>query len=75
MEMSYDIIILGVHIDWPDQIMGDNENVVTSCYITPGTLKKNHDAISYNRVKEYVATGVISLAHMTEKSNLDNLPT
>ena len=46
--------------------MEDNEIMVISLSITYITLTNKHNPIVYHRVREAVAAGVISLAHIPE---------
>ena len=75
MEICYKIIITGVPIGGPAQIMGYNESVVNSFSMIYITLKNQHSDISYNWVREAVATGVIILEHIPGKSNPADLLT
>ena len=56
-------------------MLGDNENLITSFSISSNTLRKNHNSIAYHQVRLDVAASVISLVHIPEKSNPDNLLT
>ena len=63
--MRYKLKILGVLVD--------NEIVVISWSIPSITLNKKHNNIVYHRVREAVAAGIISLAHITGKYNPSDL--
>ena len=52
MEMSYSLRMLGVPIDGPSQILGDNYSIVTNFSITSRTLKKKQNDIAYHQVRE-----------------------
>ena len=67
--------MVGFNIDGLDQMMGDNESLVTSCYINSSTPKKKHNAIDYHRVREAVHEGVIILENIPERYNPDYLLT
>ena len=67
--------MLGVPIDGRAQMLGYNQSVVNRCSIPSSTLKNKHNDISYHRVREAVAAGLISLARIPGKSNLDDLLT
>ena len=62
--MCYKLRIIGVPIDGPPQMMGDNESMATSLSITSSNLKKKHNAMAYHQVREYVYAGGISMAHI-----------
>ena len=55
MAMRYRLRMLGVPIDGPADLLGDNKSVITNCTIPSSTLKKKHNAIAYHRVREAVA--------------------
>ena len=50
-------------------IFGDNKSVVSSCSIPEYNLKKSHHALSFHRVREAIASGVINLIHIPGKDN------
>ena len=75
MEMRYTIIIIGVPIDGPDQMIGDNDIVVNSCSTPSITIKKRHNAIYYHQVREDVASGVTRMVHIPGKYNPSDILT
>ena len=67
--------MFGIPIDNPTYVFCDNKSVITNS-ITPGSkLKKKHVSISYHRVRESIATGVITIAYIPSKDNLADLLT
>jgi len=50
-------------------MFGDNASVVTSGTIPHSTLSKRHVALSYHRVREAVAQGIIKFFHIEGKEN------
>ena len=69
VEMRYTLRMLGVPIDGPAYMFGDNLAVVTSSNIPEHNLKKRHNAISYHRVREAVAAGILKFVHISGKDN------
>ena len=67
--------MLGMPIDGPAMLFGDNQSVVINCTLSTSTLKKKHNAIAYHRVREAIAAGVINLAHVSSKDNVADLLT
>jgi hypothetical protein len=61
--------MMGIPIDGPAWLFGDNESVVTSSTIPQSTLNKRHNALSYHRVRENIAAGVIYFMHIAGKTN------
>ena len=43
---------MGMPIDGPSWMFGDNQSVLTSSTISPSLLSKRHNALSYHRVRE-----------------------
>ena len=60
---------LGVPIEGPSFMFGDNQSVVTSSTIPHSNLNKRHNALSYHRVREAIASGVIRFHHMMGVGN------
>ena len=60
---------LGVPVQGPTYMFGDNASVVTSSTQPHSPLKKRHHALSYHYVREAVAAGIISFHHMSGEIN------
>ena len=63
VEMRYMLRMLGVLMEGPSFMFGDNLAVVNSASIPDDTLKKRHNALSYYRVREAIAAGVLKFYH------------
>ena len=70
MEFRYKLRMLGVPINGPSMLLGDNLSMVKNCSLPSSTLKKRHNALAYHRVREAVAAKVILLGHVTSDKNL-----
>ena len=57
--IRYMLRCLGVNVDVPSKVFGDNLGVIQNATIKDSLLKKKHVAISYHKVREAVAAGVI----------------
>ena len=66
---------LGVAVTEPTRVLGDNRGVVDNATVFTSCLKKKHNAISYVRVRECVAAGVIDLKHVSTDENLADVLT
>ena len=75
MAMRYRLRMLGMPIEGPVIMFGDNQCVVMNCSLSTSTLKKKHNAIAYHRVREAVAAGLINLAHVSTKDNIADIMT
>ena len=75
MEYRYKMRMLGVLLSGPTYLLGDNMSMILSATILSCTLKKNHNAIAYHRVREAVAAGIVQIAHVTSKDNFADILT
>ena len=55
---------LGVPIREKDYMFGDNESVVNSSSIPYSKLHKRHNALSYHKVRETIASKMLSFHHI-----------
>jgi hypothetical protein len=70
IELRYKLRMLGVPIDGPTLMLGDNMSVVINTTLPSSQLKKKHNAIAYHRVRESVAGKIVRFAHIPSKVNL-----
>jgi hypothetical protein len=73
--LRYKLRMMGVPINGPANVYGDNEAVVKSTTAPESTLKKKHNAINYHRVREGVAAGTIRIAWENTATNISDLLT
>jgi hypothetical protein len=64
---------LGVPIDGPSMMFGDNETVVNATSVPHAKLHKRHNALSYHRTREAVAAGIIRCHHVAGNTNPTNI--
>jgi hypothetical protein len=64
---------LGISQDKPSLLLGDNLGVVQNATLFTSALKKKHNAISFHRVREAVAAGIIAYAHIDTALNLADI--
>ena len=62
--MRLDLRYLGVQVKGATRLFGDNESVVKSGSIPHSKLNKRHQALSYHAVREAIASGTLSFAHI-----------
>jgi hypothetical protein len=67
--------MIGIPIDGPSWMIGDNESVITSSNIPHSTLNKRHNALSYHCVRECIAATSFYLVHVLVKLNLNDILT
>ena len=61
MDLRYKLRMLGVPIEGPSLMLGDNQRVITSCSIPSSNLKEKHNAIAYLSIREAVAAETIEM--------------
>ena len=69
IDLQYTLRMLGVPIEGPSWLFGDNKAVVTSSTIPHSSLNKRWNAISYHKVREAVAGGFIRFEHISTDQN------
>ena len=57
--LRYMLICLGVNVDTASSVHGENVGIIHNANIKDSLLKKKHVAISYHKVCEAVAAGII----------------
>jgi hypothetical protein len=67
--IRYMLRSLGIKVEKPTRVYGDNLGVIQNATMPEGTLKKKHVALSYHFVREAVAVNVISAFKVAGKDN------
>ena len=75
MVLRYMLMMLGVPIDGPAYLFGDNLSMITSSTIPSSSLKKRHNMLSYHRVREAIASGILNLFHIPGAENPSDVMT
>ena len=75
LEYRYRLRMLGVPIDGPALMLGDNQSVVLNTTVPSSVLKKKHNAIAYHRVREAIAAKVIKFVHINSEDNFADILT
>ena len=75
MEYQYLMRMLGVPLDGPALMLGDNNNVVLNTTMPNSVLKKKHSACSYHHVCEAIAAKIVKFMHIPSESNYANILT
>jgi len=60
---------LGIPVEESTYLFGDNESVITSSTIPYSSLSKRHNALSYHRVREAIAAGILKFHHIKGENN------
>jgi hypothetical protein len=74
-ELRYKLRMLGIPVDLPTAMYGDNMSVVLNTTVPSSQLKKKHNAIAYHRVREAIAGKIITLNHIPSTINLADVLT
>ena len=69
MELRYQLRMVGVPIEGPAILYGDNMSVVLSTSVPSSVLKKKMLALCYHRVREAIAARIIVYKHIRSKHN------
>ena len=69
MGLRYQLRMMGVPVSESTYMFGDSQSVITSAAIPENNLKKRHVALSYHRVREAIAAGVIKFYHIEGDNN------
>jgi hypothetical protein len=66
---------LGVDLDGPTLMLGDNMSVVLNTSVLSSVLKKKHNAITYHRVRKAIAAKVMRFAYVRSNENVSDILT
>jgi hypothetical protein len=69
IEMRFILRILGVPVDGPALLLGDNNSVVLNTSVPSSILKKKHHACAYHRVREAITGGIMNFVHIKGTTN------
>ena len=75
LELRYSLRMLGVPLDGPALMLGDNMSVVLNTTVPSSVLKKKHLGIGYHRVREAIAAKILRFAHIKSEENLADVLT
>jgi hypothetical protein len=75
IELRYKLRMLGVPIDSPTHLLGDNMSVVLNTTVPSSQLKKKHNAIAYHRVREAIAANIVTFRHIPTDRNFADILT
>ena len=75
LEMQYKLRMLGVPVEGPAMLLGNNMSVILSTTIPSLVLKKKHQAICYHHIHKCIAAQVLQFVHIGTRVNLANILT
>jgi hypothetical protein len=75
IDLHYTLCMMGILLDGPSWMFGENESVITSSTSLHSILNKRHNALSYHCVRECIAAKFLYLLHVSGKPNLTDMLT
>ena len=69
VNMRYMLCMLGIPIDGPSWLFGDNKSVITSSTIPHSTFGKCWNALSYHHFREAIAAGIVRFHYIPTDEN------
>jgi hypothetical protein len=75
VEFRYALRMLGVEVDGPAMMFGDNKSVIINTTMPSSQLKKKHNSIAYHRVREAIAAKIINFFHVKSEDNFTDILT
>jgi hypothetical protein len=69
IDLRYTLRMMGIPLDGPSWLFGDNQSVITSSTIPSSMLNKRHNALSYHRLRESIAARIIYFIHIEGQYN------
>jgi hypothetical protein len=75
LEIRYMLRSLGVALDGPALILGDNMSVVLNTTFPSSVLKKKHNATAYHRVRVAIAARIMRFAYIKSEENVSDVLT
>ena len=70
VEIHYKLRMLGVPVEEPTLLLGDNMSVILNTTVPSSQLKKKASAISYHRVRECIAAKIVRFVHIESVQNI-----
>jgi len=75
ISLRYMLRCLGIKVDNPTFLFGDNLAMINNCQLPEAALKKKHVAISFHMVREAVAAGIVAPYHVDTTDNFSDMCT
>jgi hypothetical protein len=69
MDLRYTLRMMGIPLDGPSWIFGDNQSVIISSTIPESTLNKRQNSLSYHLIRECIAANINYFIHFEVKYN------
>jgi hypothetical protein len=73
LEVRYMLRSLGVALDEPALMLGDNMSVFLNTTVPSSVLKKKHNEIAYHRVREAIEARIMRFAYIKSEENVSDV--
>jgi len=71
----YKLRMMGVPVEVPAMVMGDNQSVITNSSVPASMLQKKSNSIAYHYTRERAAMGVVAMVYVHTSENLADMLT
>jgi hypothetical protein len=75
MDLRYTLRMMGIPLEGPAWMFGDNQSVITSSTLPQSKLNKRHNALSYHRVWSAIAYKILVFLHVDGVNNVSDICT
>ncbi len=75
IEMLHNLRSLGVPVDGPALLLGDNQSVVLNTTVPSSVLKKKHNAVAFHCICEAIAARICHFVHIPSSENYADILT
>ena len=75
LEYRYMLMMMGARLEKSALLLGDNNSVVLNTTMPSSVLKKKHCAVSYHKIRETIAAGIVKFSHISSEYNYADILT
>ena len=69
------LMMMGMNLEHSALLLGDNNSVVLNTTMPSSVLKKKHCAVSYHKIRETIAAGIVRFSHIQSELNYADILT
>ena len=69
LEYRYMLRMMGVNLEKSALLLGNNNSVVLNTTMPSSVLKKKYCAVSYHKIREAIAAGIVRFTHISSEQN------
>ncbi len=75
IEIRYKLRMLGVPVEEPTLMLGDNMSVILNTTVPSSQLKKKNCACAYHKIRECIAAKIVRFCHIESSQNIADILT